>query len=828
MSEWTLVRRRTRHQSPLQATLAKHQSSLANRFHSFVQPSLFDLLPVDSDSPCVRKCDPAKLRAGRKRSRGRASRRRRRLNTMLHAKSPGTIVKSKVSDAGIKAVQGDKCPDRQDRVEPHCSFVLHGAEMSNAFNVVTVEDSTILFDAGTVRVPAVDVTAMCPCSEQHHLNGMNASVGNQHTRNERAQLSSGRLVDKDAGCVDKTLHLTAVDDDGFRAVNRPLLIFHARVAGRKIRVCVDTGASTNFIDATLASALNLPAKNLLQDGLSVTLATGAQQHVRHVHKVSVQLGCYRGNVAAYGITLAGGFDMVLGLSWLAHISPINLDVNKGTLEFTHRSRKVKLTQSMFDADHDPTCSGLTLSAMQVKRAVQKGAEMYCVLLKGVEEDQLEGQLPEATAQFASVVKEYADVFKAPPAGLPPQRGVVHEIPLVPGSVPPIRPIYPMSQPELVELKRQLEELIAKGYVVPSVSPYGSPVLFVKKKSGELRLCVDYRGLNKISVKNSYPLPLIDELLDRLHGVEYLSSIDLNSAYYQIRIADEDVPKTAFRCRYGSYEFKVMPFGLSNAPATFMRLMHDVFRDYEDVFIIIFLDDILVYSKTAEDHEKHLRLVFDKLREHQLYAKASKCKIGCDSLPFLGHVVGKHGISVDPSKIAAVEEWPVPQDVHDVRSFLGLTGFYRRFVRNYSALAAPLTDLTVKGLRFAWTDRQQHAFECLKNALITAPVLSPPDFSKGFDLHLTTDASDYAIGAVLTQSNADETRTIAYLSQKLSPAQLNYLVHEKELYAIIRSFADMASLFAFWSFYYHEPQGTGVLKNHEGPDWSTCTLGTAHG
>jgi hypothetical protein len=288
-----------------------------------------------------------------------------------------------------------------------------------------------------------------------------------------------------------------------------------------------------------------------------------------------------------------------------------------------------------------------------------------------------------------VVREFPDVFPEDLPGLPPERDVEFVIELQPGTAPISRRSYRMAPKELAELKTQLQDLLNKGFIRPSSSPWGCPAIFVKKKDQTLRLCVDYRPLNEVTIKNKYPLPRIDLLFDQLSGANVFSKIDLRSGYHQIRIRPEDVPKTAFTTRYGLYEYLVMSFGLTNAPAHFMYLMNSVFMPELDKFVVVFIDDILIYSKTKEDHAEHLRIVLTRLREHQLYAKFSKCEFWLDTIPFLGHILSAEGVAVDPSKVKDILQWKPPTTVHEVRSFLGMAGYYRRFIPDFSKIAKPI-------------------------------------------------------------------------------------------------------------------------------------------
>jgi hypothetical protein len=318
---------------------------------------------------------------------------------------------------------------------------------------------------------------------------------------------------------------------------------------------------------------------------------------------------------------------------------------------------------------------------------------------------------------------------------------------MPGIAPPAKAPYRMSHEELKELKVQLEELLAKGYIKPSKSPYGALVLFVHKKDGTLSMCVDYRALNKATVKNRYPLPHIDDFFDRLLGAKVFSRINLRSGYYQIRIAEGDEEKTTCRTRYGSYEFLVIPFGLTNAHATFWTLMNDIFREWLDDFVVVCIDDILIYSGSLEEHAEHLRKVFQRLRENKLYAKLEKCEFGVTEVDFLGHKITQEGLKMDDHKVKVILDWEPPKSVPALRSFLGLASYYRKFIKNFAKIAAPLTNLLKKSVvTFEWEETCNKAFEALKDILVKVSVLKLPNFDRDFEIH--SDASDFAIGGVL--------------------------------------------------------------------------------
>ncbi|KAH7621059.1 putative Transposon Tf2-9 polyprotein [Nannochloris sp. 'desiccata'] len=350
-----------------------------------------------------------------------------------------------------------------------------------------------------------------------------------------------------------------------------------------------------------------------------------------------------------------------------------------------------------------------------------------------------------------LLKKYSTVFPSTLPGVPPERAIVHEIKLVKGAAPVHRAPYRLSVSQENELRLRLKELMELGLIRPSKSPWAAPILFVPKKDGTLRFCVDYRGLNKIT----------------------------------IAVSERDREKTAFTTVFGLFEFVVMPFGLTNAPATFSRLMMDVFKDFLYDFVLVYLDDILIFSENEEEHNKHLKLVLDKLAEHQLVAKLSKCSFFKSEVEYLGFVVSADGVKMAEDKIQAVLEWPKPQDVRDVRGFLGLTGFYRHFIRNYAHIAAPLNELTKQGVPFIWTPLHEGHFNELKKAITSSPVLQV--YNPAAECVVCTDASNIAVGAVLLQASADgpaaELKPVAFFSKKLRGAELNYDARTREFLAI---------------------------------------------
>jgi hypothetical protein len=425
-----------------------------------------------------------------------------------------------------------------------------------------------------------------------------------------------------------------------------------------------------------------------------------------------------------------------------------------------------------------------VSVYAIRAYTRRGYRIGMVTLEDLDEA-LQQEGDELKLQLPIVLQDYADVFSPKKADkLPPHRSYDHEIRLTSDKKLPFGKIYSMSREELQTLRDWLDENLRKGFIRPSSSSVTSPVLFVKKPGGGLRLCMDYRALNEVSVKDRYPLPLIKETLNNLQGMKYFSKIDIISAFNNVRMKEGHEKLTAFLTRFGLFESLVMPFGLTGAPATFQRFINDSLRDYLDQFCSAYLDDILIYSKTREEHEEHVRKVLQRLREAGLYAKLSKCEFFVTETKFLGLIVGRDGFKMDPEKVRTILEWKTPRSATDVLRFNGFCNFYRRFIKNYSKIVTPLINLTKKSAVFNWSLECQDAFETLKQTVISAPTLRPFDWTK--EAILETDASDFVSGGVLSQYDEEGIlRPVAFFSKKHSAVECNYEIYDKELLAIIR-------------------------------------------
>jgi len=553
-----------------------------------------------------------------------------------------------------------------------------------------------------------------------------------------------------------------------------LLEFNGILNKKETRILIDSGSTENLIDE---SFITNNQWEMYGSQEVANLVNGDKVQLKGKIKGKLEINGYEDEVV-FKVTTLAKYNVILGKPWLTFINPfINWKLNTITIK-----KKNEVIKIQGEINNEP------ISAQQLKKEIRKGGEAFVAVLN----EGKVGLKTEIHPLVKPIVEEFKDLFPENlPRGLPPTRDVDHEIKLDPTISIPNRNPYKMSPYELKELKSQLDELLKNEIIQVSKAPFAAPVLFVKKKNGNLRMCIDYRALNKATIKNSYPLPRIDSIMDTLGGSKHFSKLDLKSGYHQIRVKKEDIPKTAFKTHFGQYEFKVLSFGLCNAPATFMTLMNSIFKDELNNYVSVYLDDILIYSKTEEEHLVHLTNVFEKLRKNQLFVNLEKCEFLKDDMEFLGHVISKEGIKVDEQKVRTIKEWKEPKDVKELRSFLGLTNYYRKFIKDYAKIANPLTDLLKEKQPYIWETKQQQSFNDLKIKLSSAPVLSTINYEN--QLILTTDASDVCIGGVLNQiTNIEkpnqiikmEKQPIAFESRKLRIHEKNYPTHDKELLAII--------------------------------------------
>ncbi|XP_070665927.1 uncharacterized protein [Malus domestica] len=536
-----------------------------------------------------------------------------------------------------------------------------------------------------------------------------------------------------------------------------------------VTILLDSGSTHNFVDSRLLKQLGWPCHTTKPFDVMIA-DEGRVRGQGCCQQIPLELGAYRCHTDLYALPL-GGCDVVLGVKWLSSVSPVLWDFQNLTMEFCVGKDHYKLVHSTAPAYlvQDTACQQLE---KEFKHS-NWGVLLYSMELNQLEASNLTHQ---QLLELQGMLRQFEEVFKTHTT-LPPPRAHDHQIPLLPGSKPPsIRP-YHYGPMQKTEIERAVQELLDAGFIRPSHSPFSFPVLLVKKKEGTWRLCMDYRELNNITIKDKYPIPLVDDLLDELHGAQYFSKLDLRSGYHQIRMHPSDVEKTAFRTHQGHYEFLVMPFGLTNAPATFQALMNDIFKPYLRKFILVFFDDILVYSKTWEDHLSHMHQTLDILQNHQLAVKKSKCSFGQSQVEYLGHIVSRDGVAADPTKIQAIIDWPIPKNVKELRGFLGLSGYYRKFIPGYSKVCQPLYQLTKKD-GFIWSPEATAAFQALKRTMTSPQLLALPNFSIPFTLEC--DASGNGIGAVLQQNG----RPIAFTSQALGPRNQALSTYERELIAIV--------------------------------------------
>jgi len=585
-----------------------------------------------------------------------------------------------------------------------------------------------------------------------------------------------------------------------------LMMYNCEVNESKGIALGDPGATMTYISDDYAKRSNV---HFLENATSraVDLPNGNKMKILGYCEFLMKMGDWSGWVQATILDIKAEFDVILGLSWYRQWKPIpdwdTLDMLVSTPEGVQRIEHKLKAEMQMPRRHKLTVMREYRKELQFNLITEKEAKrdlrqkgVRAILYFVTEDKGAVSSSLKPTKQttdnpaIKGLLQEFSDVLREDlPEGLPPERDLDHAIETG-VERPSNRNAFLLSEQQLREQTKQVEELLKRGLIRESSSPWGAPVLFVAKKTpGEWRMCIDYRALNARTLKNTYPLPRIQECIDKLGNATNLSSLDLLSGYWQIRVAKKDIQKTAFNTRYGKYEFLVMPFGLTNAPATFQTLMNQILRPYIDKFVLVYLDDILIYSNSEEEHLQHLRLVFEILREHKLFARPLKCVFNQPTVEFCGHLVGQGVTRVLDSKVKAIREWPQPTNVQEVRQFYGLVNYYRRFIRYFSIIAAPLSSLfrsegsdKRKRRPIVWGTNHQVAFQRLKAAVTTAPVLIQPNPNKSYTIE--TDSSDFGNGMALYQEGDDgKMHPVAFDGRKLHGAELNYPTHEKELLAI---------------------------------------------
>ncbi|PKA64689.1 putative mitochondrial protein [Apostasia shenzhenica] len=540
---------------------------------------------------------------------------------------------------------------------------------------------------------------------------------------------------------------------------------------KQIYILIDTGSTHNFVDPSI---LNFEVDNVTQIPVQyVTVANGDRIPItQEVHNLQWSMQGVVFSTEALVMPLEN-YHMILGIQWLSELGNVSWNFKELQMTFTLHDKQIRLIGikiPIIQLTREKHWAKLLQNA-SVALYIQFFSSLIAVTDKPLQKLTIKQQ-----KELDAILGRHSEVFTEP-SGLPPHRTFDHQITLKEGTNPiSVRPYrYPALQKSAIE--RLISEMKESGIIRESISPFSSPVVLIKKKDGSWRLCIDYRELNAKTIRDKFPIPVIEELLDELHGSQYFSKMDLRSGYWQVRMFEDDIRKTAFRTHEGHYEFLVMPFGLTNAPATFQRLMNSIFKPFLRQFVLVFFDDILIYSKSWQEHLQHLKQVFDVIVENSLKLKKSKCMFATQTIEYLGHYISAEGVTTDPTKIQAIIEWPTPSSVKELRGFLGLAGYYRRFIKDYGKISKGLTDLLKKN-SFTWNDQAKDSFQHLKGLLSKPPVLALPNFSQPFTIE--TDASGTGIGAILMQAG----RPIAFFSKALSEKHQKLPVYERELLAMV--------------------------------------------
>ncbi len=580
--------------------------------------------------------------------------------------------------------------------------------------------------------------------------------------------------------------VSKIDDGDYKSFDIPV-----RIEDDDVIANVDSGCTGILISQDYVRKSQLPTHSGVRKRLE--FADGSTTYTSKYVSVPVRIGVTTQKIEFLMAPITT--DILLGLRWLKKFNP-RIDWTSGNLmlddgnvvrvvQKNQRSEPVKVTSTVETVEF--------MSETRLLKDIVRGGTCFRIFVQDADTlleslQKIDSSADSVPGDYTDLIKKYRDVM---PDTLPPvdtlrrrEHAIEHPIRLHEDAKPYVQSIYHLSEFELAELRRQLEELITAGHIRPSSSPWGAPVLFVKKKgSTKLRMCIDFRKLNAMTIKDATPLVLPDEMRHRLAGAKFFSALDLTQGYNQITIKQEDIEKTAFRTRYGHFEWTVMPFGLCNAPATFIRWMNAVLGDLMDVCVVVYMDDILIYSKTAEDHVRHLDQVFARLREHQVYVNPNKSTFGKDSVEFLGHIFDAEGIRIKDEYRQAVLEWPPLTDKADVHQFLGLVNYFKNWIDGYAEICAPLNNLRKKDKKWEWNVNHESAALILKHALVTSPVLHY--FRPDLETRVHSDSSAFAVGGWIGQIDEfGNEHPIVFWSRKMLDRELNYSVYEQELLGLV--------------------------------------------
>ena len=616
--------------------------------------------------------------------------------------------------------------------------------------------------------------------------------------------------------------------------NTPLLSFALKSQGQKYTAILDSGAGINCISEHIVQKHKLFTYSY-DDPMMIGMAIKDKQiSITRYVKLQYKIGQFTDTANFSVLPGVSQNDIILGLPWMKRINPSIPNWQQGDMFVTKTRLNGKIATYKCKAIHtDPYSNPLNKgdntkiippTQAQLNRLCKsKNVEIYCIIVKDsnfeitpinslamqkaaeeakqfaeqAEEFQIpsfeepplyklsEPLTPEQQIILDKIISDNSEVLRSSlPDSLPPHRpGDGPIAPTLPGTEPMSRSPFKLSPAENLEIKRQLEEYINKGFLQPTNSPWGAPVFLVRKShSHKLRLVCDWMALNKATIKNKFAMPHPELLFDKLKGSKYFTKIDLSQGFHQLRLSDDDRAKSAITTRYGNFEWTVAAFGMSNVPSVFSRVVGDVLWEYQDKFVINFMDDILIYSPDFDSHVHHISMVLDKLKSAQLYANPDKCTWFATSVHYLGHEISEEVIRVSKEKVKAIMEWPRPESIKELRSFLGLASFYRKHIKGFAFIAEPLHNLLKKDTKWVWKGDHKQAFNTLKKCLSEAPVLLFPDFNLPFTI--CPDSSGYAIGGVLMQDHGNGLQPICYESRKMIPAERNYPVHEQELLAIL--------------------------------------------